>query len=490
MGDPLGSPYSLAVGMISEPKTDHPVKFQHLRTVGWCSPQMFGVSDSAYRAPCLNTSFVRYLSDIDQTWPDITLGRVVPTYESMTARLSLADFEEDLYCDVPIHKEVMAVFLDKIGTILLSTHVTPISECQFEDTASGYPWKGLKNDVFRGYGEIIRRIIFTDRDVVFRVTPKSEYMNKVDILSNKVRLFYPAPIDYLLEQKILFDNQNKLFKIRGFHFGSCYGMIPYSGGFAKIFRHHSRFAYHYSGDSRRQDVTSSLMRIIYRGVRRMFLDLKSSEAICGINITDEVYSKHIDHLLNCKILMWNGQVIAKKCINPSGQNNTTVDNTMIYMIMLLEVLHNVLDLRCFGTLYYWSIFGDDWILSTNVEISVERFHDIWKSHGMALKLLESSPDLRRHPFLGFVPKDLVDYLMIPNDIPRMLSSARILNTGMSKMQEIEKMLCLLKILSNTEYAQIIHEYIIKQVLQYKLMLRVPTLDSLRYAEIGFESWIK
>jgi hypothetical protein len=450
---------------------------------------MFGKADKLEISTALNFEFQRFCANRGFVIPKCGLHLINPGATFIMARINKGDVDQR-FVDTVLYREADAYTEFYVSSLISGCSFLHLKDVEVvADASAAYPFSATKREVLDSpyLLPLVRSLLFTDVNHLFRATPKNCAAKDEDISVGKVRVFFPAPLVYLIEQKILFDSQNDLFKTMGSSFGFEYGVSMTSGGANRIFTVHARYKHHFSGDTATQDLMVSSMRFVYR-IRQRYLPQLPFEYEEGRFITDKDVDRHIDSILNCKILLPNGQVICKKNICPSGQNNTTIDNSIIYARMLACVLCRAnIKLESFGVNFYWSIFGDDWVLSTNESIDQKIFESVWTDYGMVLKKILVSDNLFEHPFLGLLPFELsFGYSYIPFDVDRLMSSAQIFATSLNHIQEFEKFLCLMRLLVNTKYFDVIRSYLIYLKTTYKIPQAIPEKRELLAQSLGLE----
>lgn len=263
--------------------------------------------------------------------------------------------------------------------------------------ASGLPWGAVglpkKRDFFRSdlASHWLFREDFCDQKFLWKVVPKIEWYHKDDIDKGKVRTFIIPPVDLVYHGKRVFGTQNENLKS---FWWSAYGFNPYEGGVHRLaislMRNPLFVFYDVSGWDRKLpnlDDVYDIRNSYIPDDKQPFADFLADQAINS-------FIKHP-----------NGKIYKKSWGNNSGSWNTTCDNIIAHMLILVHCLLVLFEGReedvvsCFAAL-----FGDDNVFSLpHVDpILIENtFKEVFSLYGLILDPFVVTNDLSDCEFLGF-----------------------------------------------------------------------------------------
>lgn len=269
------------------------------------------------------------------------------------------------------------------------------------NAAAGVPWrlfglnkKGLVLDDDLAMNYILSPAVF-DSDVVWGVSPKTEWYSAVDLDEGKVRTFIVSPFHHLLWTNLLCKSQNEALKM---WWWSAYGLNPFKGGV-------NRFA-------RRLMSVRNPWFIMYdvKGWDRLFSLMKEIRRIRGEYMPTEKaipFKWVYDNIEYQFLLLPDGTIVWRSWGNPSGSGNTTGDNILGHECCYSLVLHDLYNGRrdrvnacCVN------VFGDDAVHAIPDNDfdpkEVETQHrEIFRLFGFELDPFVISRSLSDMEFLGF-----------------------------------------------------------------------------------------
>lgn len=172
------------------------------------------------------------------------------------------------------------------------------------------------------------------------VNTKDEFLSPEDLARKKIRFVDVVPKEQIYKQKILFDNQNDKMKARANKLDSWikYGFVKQSGGFDELCTHFEDCSILSFSDISGYD-TSACLRKVYE-LRGTLLDL-SPEEFTPEEITYflELFEYTVYFTVRTVTLMPDGTIRLFLFRNPSGQNNTASDNSILHeMIVFDEII--------------------------------------------------------------------------------------------------------------------------------------------------------
>lgn len=195
-------------------------------------------------------------------------------------------------------------------------------------SSPGKPWI---NQGYRTKAEVMASPDFIDafydlRHPVWHVTTKTEFLPEEEVLDGKVRTYFQSPVDYVLQQKRLYDDQDARLKANVKNYQnnwSRYGFTKQYGGIDNLAHAHVDLGVeHEMGDVSGWDRLLPTLDDVY--------DFRERCLIHGP--CDERYMKVVkDGLLYQYIVLPDGSIYEKNAGNPSGSGKTTTDNTIAHI---------------------------------------------------------------------------------------------------------------------------------------------------------------
>nr|UQB75988.1 RNA-dependent RNA polymerase [Flumine Astrovirus 6] len=277
------------------------------------------------------------------------------------------------------------------------------------DTAGGFPYNNMtKREVIYGFDEYLRWYLQPgnmDRPPpVFKVTPKVEYLSEEKLREHKLRLFRNPPLDFLLLEKLYFQEQEDLLNKFDRKTWSGLGFVKEFGGWNRFVNDLKRKKFFYRWDVARWDknMGPKLSHIATELRREFYVDYQKE-----VDCDDWVFlSESAEYALE---LIFNGQIYQTGNCQKSGRLRTATDNTICHIFLLL--CHYVLYCDEIGRkidydecLEEWInyVYSDDIQGSTNDLGLVEetRLRRTFQMVGMDVQEYMCSSDIESIHFLG------------------------------------------------------------------------------------------
>lgn len=269
------------------------------------------------------------------------------------------------------------------------------------NTASGAPWSYLgytkKEDCFcdrKFCGYLLSDSWMSDKQV-WKVVPKREWYRLEDIKAGKVRTFIIPPVELQFWGALLYRSQNE--KLKNFWW-SAYGFNPYGGGVDRmVMRLGRKNRIYVFYDVKGWDRRLSIMREIYN------LRNYGRETVKQYVVAAKKFIKSI-------LLLRNGLLILKEIGNNSGSPNTTGDNILGHMVILLWTLSQyIFPDWTLDEIAEWIVaflYGDDNLLSLpdegqSEEELEEGFKKGFADFGLELDPFVATRNIEGCEFLGF-----------------------------------------------------------------------------------------
>lgn len=243
----------------------------------------------------------------------------------------------------------------------------------------GYPWNTLaqtKREIIEKYREICHEIIQRigdgeDIDVYWQTSPKVEILSREKIeVKGKQRTFMCCDIIAYIVGLMLYGHQNEsLLRMATSNDWGAVGISPFHGGWNTLAQQLTR------GDPERPiiafdiaqmeaSITPKWFEIMY-GIRNPYLEYQPEDEKRVKNLT-MWYFKQLVYSL---VLDPNGILGIMIGVNPSGQLNTLMDNTIGCMLLafycLARQVKTLSDLLLLIEATYGKVMGDDTIVQLN-----------------------------------------------------------------------------------------------------------------------------
>jgi len=242
----------------------------------------------------------------------------VPAPQVPVERAKFADIAED-YC----------------FRMLQTCLVAPFSSRQEFDAskAPGHPYPnfGLDTKGAALASELHKELLTAMPDPIWKSTPKGrEAIPDEDLLTGKLRTFHQVSLYFAAWQKFFFQNQNEAMKRRHGSLWGKYGYVKQYGGLDRMFRRLEKFTTRFMMDISGYDRVAFLERV-YR-LRSKGLKLANAELFSKFSaIFDWVVKNTVTPVTS----MVDGSIYRRQTGNCSGSNNTTSDNTILHIIVMM-----------------------------------------------------------------------------------------------------------------------------------------------------------
>ena len=306
------------------------------------------------------------------------------------------------------------------------------SFCEFEEPVAGdltefeynfesSPAKVWKLLGYRTKGDALKSPLFIVKVYGIDHIPLVDVRGKVELLpldeiimEEKIRTFFPVPIDFVHKQKMLWHNQNEALKRNSSSSWIKYGMVKQYGGFSQLGKEFERFEIVEEGDVSGWDREADLSDCYEIRL----------ENLQNQNQYSPLFKAYVVDNSVCPFIVCpDGVLRRKKTGNISGSNNTTSDNCIKHLIIKMRLVTKIYyDMySCLPTLtevmanHNFAIFSDDSLGGHNIseygltkEEFIEENRKNYLEYGMVLKekqvfVSENKPGKPidpRHSFLG------------------------------------------------------------------------------------------
>jgi hypothetical protein len=245
-------------------------------------------------------------------------------------------------------------------------------------------------------------------DPMFSIFGKVEFLPNDDVdVSKKLRSVFNGPVDFIINQKLMYGPQDEALKLNAskfFSIWSRYGFTRQYGGLDSLAKYHQTLnemaldegkrVTHSVKDVSGWDRVFPLMPQVYNLRKRWYGKMTEPE-----NFLADYISKNVSEPY-CSL--YNGQIVQRLTGNNSGQGATTADNT---------IGHTIIEMYTLMTMYYElhgelpsldfimertriSLFGDDdltsyivedWIGSDDPAFFFSKYREIYKRFAMIIK---------------------------------------------------------------------------------------------------------
>lgn len=249
--------------------------------------------------------------------------------------------------------------------------------------------------------------------VICDYNTKVEFLTMHDIVDrNKIRGTFNPPLDFIVKEKLLYDNQNHAMVENCHNSWIKYGFVKQNGGFSKLAEEYKDFEIMDEHDVSGYDRTVFLEPT-------MRLRNKCLQYPKGAQpLVEYVTANLVRPLFNCP----DGVVRQRQTGNISGSNLTTTNNSIAHVLVLMRFigklwLQGEKRLPTFEEIFYYhnySIYSDDALgghTISHLSISLDDFNaikvEVFNSFGLNLKLSQTMTtkvvDRKidpKHSFLG------------------------------------------------------------------------------------------
>lgn len=283
------------------------------------------------------------------------------------------------------------------------------------ETAAGFPFRNSKGESlkqnFAYFYQYCKAGTSNRPAPIWTVTGKVEYLELKEILNDKIRLFRNPPMDYLLLEKVYFQEQENYFLSHPGKTWSALGFSKENGGWHRMVvrlieskSHEGRIRYYYQYDIGKFDksvgrnLCAYNFRLRKRWFRRAFTALEEEDYMFL-----EAEAGHSYELLP------NGEVVLTSIAAKSGRFLTSSDNTLDHIGIFYY--HYIRMCRKMGLepsfahaddIFNNFIYSDDIIGSTDFPefVQEEDLKESFSHFGMEVKEYKCSTDPYTIKFLG------------------------------------------------------------------------------------------
>jgi len=374
-----------------------------------------------------------YFNNFKEKFPDeaetILQGATYREVRPLVEHVEAAVKKNDTPYIYPTDKDENYKLAKKFARIYLAPYLSapvtmPGEALQFNSASSagiigkktGYPKTSayLNSEPFKKYAPRCNLIPLQ------LVNHKDEFLSILDDLSrNKVRLVDCVDKTFLLKQKLLYDNQNKNFS-KNWRSGKVkYGMVKQYGGFNELVTLFEKCIRLGLSDNSGYD-KSAILQDVYE-LRNEFLILPKDADM------HDFFIKIQEHVtkwtLNPVRVLSNGDIVLQDKSNSSGQNNTTIDNCILHIIICFDLVitlfffkfHRMPEWSEFLPLFELAIYSDDKVLGLNegFEIDDEDYirieREVYAKYGMTIKV-SASKTFTHKKNTRFLGDDVIEFL--------------------------------------------------------------------------------
>lgn len=345
-----------------------------------------------------------------------TLRGVKPTTSNIQTSWEKCD-QAPTYPTDPLMDRVM-----KMAEVMLEKTLTSVvsgPNDHFEINSSSSPGKFWKQYGCDDKAQAIDHPYMKDAMWSISHPPLVDYNGKLELIEkesiiseNKIRGTFNPPMDFVMKEKLLFDNQNQNILDDHSYCWIQYGVVKQNGGFNKIGKDLERF------EIIDEDDVTGFDRIIFLGfclyLRLKFLAYPTEYAA--------IVAYVLAYTLNPWVVCADGVVRMRKTGNISGSNNTTTNNSIAHQIILIRFIFNlwIAGIGRDPTIqeiiknHKYKIFSDDALGGHNIKHLGLTIDDFWRikqatyaEFGMKLKqkqhmltTVQKSRISSEHSFLG------------------------------------------------------------------------------------------
>lgn len=348
---------------------------------------------SEWRAPIIDNALRDKLIHLPAVQGDAKYVYPTTNFASFYRRIKRGDHKKVKPVIPQPVQDALYLMLEPIWS---QSELTPYEAIEIAyDTAAGHPFS-CKKKALAPFVHMFMGELDPSRPVYVQSRAKTdEILDRAAIEEKGSRIIFVDPTLALMEEKRVFEHQNKLFQTLGGPLGVRVGISMYTNAeFHNLIAHHAPYPYHIYGDTLAQDLSNVLVEFVYE-LRLKFLP-------------DTDFVKFVaKRIVRPLIVLINGQVVQPGVIATSGNNNVTVDNTVSYIALMMCVFyrlykHNFL-IEFYATAR--SHYSDDWLMSTyDVRIMDKAlWRDAWNQACMILKVIKGVDDVMMTSFLSTVP---------------------------------------------------------------------------------------
>jgi len=279
-------------------------------------------------------------------------------------------------------------------------------------TSPGFPWNKKyidKQQTLEHNKEWLKTYCQTFHErkaprAVWSSSLKEEVRSHAKLADNKIRQFSAAPIELVIVGRQLFLKQNEAFYKSNLMTWSAVGITMTNGGWTRVYKHLSKHKRGFALDESEWD--SSMRKWLLEAIRDFRIRMLKSARASAEDMAKA--TAYYEEIINSLYILPMGELVSKLLGNPSGGNNTVVDNTLGLSLMLM-----ITWIRKIGTNYAEMIrnmsavlYGDDNTL-TVADAFIDKFNgraikEVFATCGVSVK----NPDAELDPR----PLDELDFL--------------------------------------------------------------------------------
>lgn len=399
--------------------------------------------------------------------PPPNFGIVKPTPKNVGVALKKGDVVEIANVDPRIDKQARMLLRELYRHMEMDkSPIIKIEQTKFDDSANaGFPFDGTKAEVIPKHDNYLRWYALPgnrDRPIpIYQCNPKVEYLPIKKIEEYKIRLYRPPGLDFLILEKIYYQEQEERMMVYGSNEWSALGFAKEDGGWHSMvcelmFRRHDE----------------KLVRQYYRWDVGEW-DKRYGEFL--ENVTDELrlnwFWDHLteDNLYDLQFLNENtihtlellpdGEIVSTDLSQKSGRLRTPTNNTIAHCYIMcyhyadrcdrigVEPSYDDMLLRMNNKIYSDDMQGStdypEWVQEDELRLTLARF-------GMVLKEYVISPDPESIHFLGASNKRWGETWVPVYDEERMMYALVYVNGRMTDSERCQRISGLAHNLAFTE----------------------------------------
>jgi len=376
-------------------------EFKYLVPVGFLPSRSVPVAVSGPNytvtmCPEFNEFVNQNVLDCSPVYAKADCERVRPVLADLKASIAKCDVP----CVVPsvndrFHAHAMELSWQMLkDDLTVSLDIDPKRLSEFNMSASaGFPYtkygyrdKGSAFDS-KMFDDLVRRLDYIPLDTV---NSKDEFLSMEDLARRKLRTTFGAPLDKVVKQKFLFDQQNANIINSSKTKWIQYGMTKQFGGFHRVITKLEDFTHTVQSDASGYDRVAPLEPVYELRLRGLRYP----------DVLKEFVHDTVFHTIFPTILLPDGSIYIRVTGNDSGGNNTASDNSILHLVIVMHLLTlayyrkygelPVLDDILLNALIY--LYSDDKLGGINLEffgLTPETFasleKEVYAMYGMVIK---------------------------------------------------------------------------------------------------------
>jgi hypothetical protein len=282
-------------------------------------------------------------------------------------------------CDVPAvvppTDEILLTALNlTVHALSYTRGAPPLSATELWDfklsSSAGLPYskQGLKTkaEVIKDHAELLIDRAFDLSEIpIDTYNDKQEFLTEEELSRNKVRGVFSTSLHHLLRERLVYGAQNRAILEGHENRWIQYGMVKQYGGFDRCIKPIEQFQYKDEGDVSGWDRVAPLS-FVYIIRNRLLSELSGPLA----KIRDYVSF----HNVVTHVLLPNGKVVRRKTGANSGRSNTTTDNSILHLLIVVYIfvrrsfhLGKSITIVTIMTYAVYRIYSDDKLGSVDLE---------------------------------------------------------------------------------------------------------------------------